>query len=240
MYKCDDCRYETNRQSNLTRHIEKVHLKRFKCRFCRAKFVSKDEVLLHEKTKHQNLHCSVCPFKTKFKKRLDEHYEKKHRPTISQKRKHEANEEVPKKKIKKNVSASIKAQPQTRFKNLLFHQSYKPNSKDDLLKTQFNYKDHIKSELQNQLSKFGQLKFFILFMITFYKLKDDELVYAYQHFNAGTQTVLHEGEVEEKIDLSMQQISGRVEEFLQLGSGWVYEETSKIDLSVFKYKPKRD
>ena len=95
-------------------------------------------------------------------------------------------------------------------------------------------------DIKRKMSSFGQIKFYVVFQIKFNKFKDDELVYAYQHFNAGTQTVLHEGEVEEKIDLSMQQISGRVEEFLQLGSGWVYEETSKIDLSVFKYKPKRD
>ena len=75
------------------------------------------------------------------------------------------------------------------------------------------------------MSAFGKIKFHVVFMIKFCKLKD------------GTQTVHHEGEVEEKIDFSMQQIERRVEEFIQLGSGWIYEETSKIDLSVFKYKP---
>ena len=238
MYKCEDCNREFKNKFNLRRHIENVHSKPFKCRFCRAKFVSKDEVLLHEKTKHQNLHCSVCPFKTKFEKRLDEHYEKKHRPTPSLKRK-QTDDYIPKKKIKNNVEISPppSTKPLNRFKNLLFHQSYEPNSKDDLLVIQSNYKNQIKSELQNQLSKFGQLKFFILLMITFYKFKDDEVVYAYQHFNAGTQIVLHEGDLDEKIDFSMQEIVKRVEEFLQLGSGWIYEETSKIDLSVFKYKP---
>ena len=76
-----------------------------------------------------------------------------------------------------------------------------------------------------------------MFKIKFFKYKDDELVHACQHFNAGTQTVLHEGVIEEKIDFSMQEIVRRVEEFVQLGSGWIYEETSKIDLSVFKYNP---
>ena len=89
------------------------------------------------------------------------------------------------------------------------------------------------------MSSFGQIKFHIVFQIKFYKYKDDELVHAFQHFNAGTQTVLHEGDLEEKIDFSMQEIVRRVEEFLQLGSGWIYGETSKIDLSVFKYKPQR-
>ena len=243
MFKCDKCDdWTTQYKRSLIKHIKDQHLK---CKICGAKFRTEDDKQEHEKTKHQPLHCKICKFKTQSEKKLNIHYEKKHIPTIRKQK------TLPKKKIKNNAEISIKDPPpappppllpprqQNRFKNIKFHQSYKPNNKEDLLKTQSNFRNQIKSELLNHLSKFGQLKFYIVFMISFYKYKDDELVYADQHFNAGTQTVLHEGDLDEKIDFSMQQIVRRVEEFLQLGSGWVYEETSKIDLSVFKYRPQR-
>ena len=245
MYKCENCESTFKNAYRLTRHQENVHSKPHKCRFCRAKFKSKDEQLLHEKTKHQNMHCHLCTFTTKFEKILRKHYETKHRPITDQKRKHETDEDISQKKIKNSTSlppippAAKPQRPQNRFKNIIFQQSYKPNNNDDLLTTQSNYKNNIKTELQQQLSIFGQLKFHLVFMITFSKIKDDEVVYATQHFNAGTQSILDEGELEEKIDFSMQEVVRRVEEFVQLGSGWVYEETSKIDLSVFKYRPQR-
>ena len=37
----------------------------------------------------------------------------------------------------------------------------------------------------------------------------------------------------------MQKLEKKVEDFLQDGSGWVYDETAEIELRVFKYKPPR-
>ena len=278
MFKCDECDDWTTKYKHcLTRHIENVHSKLFKCRFCRAKFKSKDDQLLHEKTKHQPLHCNICDHTTRFEKKLKKHYEIKHRP--SQKRKRETDEEISQKKINNNSSSSPfppipppapppipplpppapppipplpppippkpssskhpPVNPKGYFKNILSKTSFSPNQNWDLLKTQAFYKKILNIELKRKLSKFRQLKFHIVFDIKLFKYKDDELEYAYRHFNSGTQVVLHEGDVEEKIDFSMQEIVRRFEEFLKLGSGWVYEETSKIDLSVFKYRPQR-
>ena len=249
MYKCENCESTFKNAYRLTRHQNGCS-KEFKCNFCRQKFKTIDEQLLHEETKHPNLHCTICNSKYKSEKTLKNHYETKHRPITGQKRKSEADEESSNKKIKYDEKilaptpppAPPPAKPQRRqnqFKDIIFQQSYNPNSKEDLLHTQSNYKNNIKLELKKQLSTFGQLKFETVFKITFYKVKDDEFVYATPHFNPGTQTVLHEGQLEEKIDFSMQEVVRRVEEFVQLGSGWVYEETSKIDLSVFKYRPQR-
>ena len=252
MYKCEveNCGYETSVKSNLTKHQKNVHLKIHKCGHCNKKFQNEQERNEHEIKKHQ-INCYLCDYKTTKKEFLKKHYETEH----SQKRKQEGNEKISNKRIKHNKEIQNPppapppappqaptlqlpyVHPQGRFKNILFTQKYKPNPNLDLLKTQTFYKKILQIDIKRKMSSFGQIKFYVVFTIKFNKFKDDELVYAYQHFNAGTQTVLHEGEVEEKIDLSMQQISGRVEEFLQLGSGWVYEETSKIDLSVFKYKP---
>ena len=166
MYKCDKCdNWSTEYKSNLRKHIQNVHLK---CRICGAKFRTEAEKQEHEKTKHPPLHCKICKFKTQSEKDLNIHYEKKHIPTIRQQK--------PLAKKKNNAEISIKdptpAPPppflpqsqQNRFKSIKFQQSYKPNNKDDLLKTQSNYRNQIKSELQKHLSKFGQLKFYIVFM----------------------------------------------------------------------------
>ena len=61
MFKCDECDDWTTKYKHcLTRHIENVHSKLFKCNYCRQKFKTKDDQLLHEKTKHPNLHCTIC------------------------------------------------------------------------------------------------------------------------------------------------------------------------------------
>ena len=83
------------------------------------------------------------------------------------------------------------------------------------------------------------MKFEIVFNIKFSKYKDNEEVFTSSYFRSGTQLVLHKGQLEEKIDFSMQEIARKAEEFIQLGSGWVYNETSNIDLHVYKYKPSR-
>ena len=83
------------------------------------------------------------------------------------------------------------------------------------------------------------IKFNAVFKIKFVKIKDNEEVFTSQHFNPGTQIVLHERDLEDKIDFSMNEIGRRVEEFLQMGSGWVYDETEEVSLNVFKYKPQR-
>ena len=248
MYKCDDCDKPFKKKFNLTRHIENKHTKQFNCRFCRAKFKSEDEQLLHEKINHQN-NCTICTYTTKSKKSLKNHYEKKHRPIIDKepitglKRNHEADEEKTKKKIKNNAEEAPPSVPPVRhqdhFKKIKFKQSYKPNSKDDLLTTQLKYKNHIKSELQEHLSKFGQLKFNIAFTIKFKKFKDNGEESRTWYFHSGAQIVLHEGDLEEKLNFSMQEIVRQVDKYLKNGSGWVYEETSKIDLYVYKYKPFR-
>ena len=103
MYKCDYCNKEFPKSFNLTRHIEKVHLKPFKCGVCRAKFKTEHEKQEHEKTKHHPLYCNECNYETISEKFLKKHYETKH----NQKRKHEANEEIPNKRIKHNAEISL-------------------------------------------------------------------------------------------------------------------------------------
>ena len=233
MYKCEEenCGYETNKQFNLTRHIENVHLKIHKCGDCNKKFQNEQERNEHEINKHQK-NCRLCDYKTTKKQILKKHYKTEH----SQKRKQEGNEEILNKRIKHNEEILKPppapppapplqlpyVHPQGRFKNILFTENFKPNPSWDLLRTQAFYKKVLNILMKRKMSSFGQIKFHMVFQIKFYKYKDDELVHACQHFNAGTQTVLHEGDLEEKIDFSMQEIVRRVEEFVQLGSGWIY------------------
>ena len=251
MYKCEECKKQFKKKYNLSRHIENVHSKLFKCEHCNAKFVNEQERNEHEINKHQLLNCQVCDYKTRYEKRIKEHYDKEHRP--SYKRKQEDNEDISNKKIKHNEEVLTPppappptpplpapfVHPQGRFKNILFSNKYKPNPNWDILKTQAFYKKILNIELKRKLTSFEQMKFDIVFNIKFKKYKDNEEVFTSSYFRSGPQLVLHKGELEEKIDFSMQEIARREEEFIQLGSGWVYDETSNIDLHVYKYKPQR-
>ena len=252
MYKCEECKKVFEVKSNLTRHQKNVHSKLFKCKHCNAKFVNEQEKKEHENNKHAYLHCDICnKYQTRYEKQLKEHYDTKHRP--SYKRKQEDNEDISEKKIKHNEEILTPppappptpplpapfVHPQGRFKNILFTNKYKPNPNWDLLKTQAFYKKILNIELKRKLSSFGQMKFEIVFNIKFSKYKDNEEVFTSSYFRSGTQLVLHKGQLEEKIDFSMQEIARKAEEFIQLGSGWVYNETSNIDLHVYKYKPSR-
>ena len=251
MYQCEECKKVFNVKSNLTRHQKNVHSKLFKCEHCKAKFANEQERNEHELNKHQIINCQVCDYKTTKENYLMKHYDTKHRP--SYKRKQEGNEDIPQKKIKYNEEILTPppappptpplpapfVHPQGRFKNILFTNKYKPNPNWDLLKTQAFYKKILNIELKRKLSSFGQMKFEIVFNIKFSKYKDNEEVFTSSYFRSGTQLVLHKGQLEEKIDFSMQEIARKAEEFIQLGSGWVYNETSNIDLHVYKYKPSR-
>ena len=250
MYKCEECDdWTTEYKRSFIRH-QKRHLNKFKCKYCCKKFKTEDEKQVHEKLKHDNS-CPFCPFTTKIAKTLEKHIEKNH----NQKRKHEPTKVTfPKNKKIKNDETPPPAPPppplppsppvppvlpQNRFRNMIFMKKYKPNNKNDLLSTQAFYRNIFKLELKRLLKIKELLKFNLSFTITFNKFKDDELVYATPYFNLGTHIILHEGDIEEKINLSEQKIVKRVEEFLQDGSGWVYDETVEISLKVYKYKPPR-
>ena len=152
--------------------------KKFKCKYCSKKLKTEDEKQVHEKRKHDNS-CPFpsCSFTAKFAKTLE-----KHKIKHNQKRNYEPHEESSNKKIKYDEKilaptpppAPPPAKPQRRqnqFKDIIFQQSYNPNSKEDLLHTQSNYKNNIKLELKKQLSIFEQLKFKTVFKITFYRVK---------------------------------------------------------------------
>ena len=217
-FKCNFCRQKFKTIDEQLLHEETKHPNLY-CTICNNKYKSEKTLKNHYETKHRPItgqkRKSEADEESSNKKiKYDEKILAPPPPITGQKRKSEADEESSNKKIKYDEKilaptpppAPPPAKPQRRqnqFKDIIFQQSYNPNSKEDLLHTQSNYKNNIKLELKKQLSIFEQLKFETVLKITFYRVKDDEFVYATPHFNPGTQTVLHEGQLEEKIDFSM-------------------------------------
>ena len=243
---------------------EKRHQLKFKCRFCRAKFKTENEKQEHE-NRHPIHQCRECNYETKFKGQFIQH-EAMHEKTKegflprSQKIKYKGTDEIPKKKIKVDEEPSLQifnppppppplppdpplrplpAIAQGRFRNIIFTQKYNPNPQWDLMKIYHYYDPVIKLELKRLLAQFEQIKFHVVFTIQFYKYKEDEIIHMVHHFNGGQKIILHSKDIDSLYNFTTQEIENRVDEFVKQESGWIYMNTEKIELNVFKYKPPR-
>ena len=227
MHKCGygRCDYTSEHKHHLTRHIKNVHLKSFKCKHCNKKFFSNDEKIFHEKS-----HAKVKNLKRK-------HNEKE----VSNKKKNIETLTPPPQPPPPPIPPSPPPPRMFngRFRNMIFTKNYKLNSKNDLIKLLVFYKKVMKSEMVKKLSQFEKIKFHIVANIKFLKYKEDEMIFTTNYFNGGQKIVLLERDLDEKLDSSIQEIQRRVEEFINNGSGWVYEETIEVSLNVFKYHPTR-
>ena len=72
-YKCD---YKSSSVSNINRH-KKIHLKKFKCSFCKAKFQNEQERNEHETNKHPLQKCRECNYQTNTTSFLKQHEAKR-------------------------------------------------------------------------------------------------------------------------------------------------------------------
>ena len=235
-YKCD---YKSSSVSNINRH-KKIHLKKFKCSFCKAKFQNEQERNEHETNKHPLQKCRECNYQTNTTSFLKQH-EAKHEKADHPRKRRIENEETlnSKKRMKEEIPSIPITYPNNKFKNIIFQNSWKPNPNLDLLKVYQQYTPIIKSDLQKTFLDFEQIKFHVVFTIQFYKYKEEEMIELKHHFNGGRQIILHVKDLDEKIDLSFKEIDKSVEEFIKQESGWVYMNTENIVLRVFKFKPPR-
>ena len=233
MYNCEQCQYQTVDKSNFNKHVKK-HKYTETCRHCTRKFETKDAKDECEKS-HPLLKCSECDFTSKSQRYMTQH-KKSH---IRKRKQNNDESKIPIKRVKKKKIPPLVPNQRGAMSKIVFEKNYRPKLKGLLIDIMKFYKKEFKNDLLDCLERFGQINFSTNFTIKFYKYKDDEIIYSDPSFQSNKQLNLKPGDVDEKLDLNMQEISRRVEEFHELESGFVYLETLNIALKVSKFKPHR-
>ena len=126
-----------------------------------------------------------------------------------------------------------------RFRNLIHRFSFKPRGKSDL-KTLFNtYKKRMASHLLHLKKIHDFLKYYIVYAIQFYKEVNGNRIEMTWYFYGGMRYYLERNSFDQTYEESINQIEKKVDEFVHMGSGWIFDYCKQIDLHVFKYSPPR-
>lgn len=87
--------------------------------------------------------------------------------------------------------------------------------------------------LKNEPNRF---RFILCMCVVFEKFKDNEIIKKEFYFTSKAKRILSKYELNEKINETFQEILNHIEEFLNLGSGWIVDDIKCLDLHVGAYK----
>lgn len=96
-----------------------------------------------------------------------------------------------------------------------------------------NSKTEIKNILKN---KNFRLRFIISLKITFEKLRSEDIVNNSFYFTSNAERLLSEYEINVKLESAFTKILKRIEDFINLGSGWNIKNIDFIELNIGRYK----
>ena len=80
-------------------------------------------------------------------------------------------------------------------------------------------------------------KFVETLKISFEKQSGDEITHKAAYFNSSVQTIINHIEITKSLELSKQEISNKIAQWISEGSGWVIKSVDNHYLNIVKYKP---
>ena len=110
------------------------------------------------------------------------------------------------------------------------------NNKDPLTQMQ-NTRLALNYRIANLLNEMKGLKYVETLKVTFEKMSGDEIVNKTAYFNSTPQTIINQTEITDSSQLSKQQITNKIAQWISEGSGWTIQSVDEHYLNVVIYKP---
>ena len=99
-----------------------------------------------------------------------------------------------------------------------------------------NIRDEIIEIIEAENSR---IRFIVCMCITFEKLNDDEVVYNEFYFSSGTERLLSNYELNEKLNSAYDKILNGIDDFLNYGSGWQIKNVNYVEIHIGRYYSQR-
>ena len=120
-----------------------------------------------------------------------------------------------------------------------YTKSYEINIKDnkDPVAQMQNTRLALDYSMANLLNEMKGLKYVETLTVTFEKMSGDEMVNKTAYFNSTPQTIINQTEITDSSQLSKQQITNKIAQWISEGSGWTIQSVDGHYLNVVIYKP---
>ena len=120
-----------------------------------------------------------------------------------------------------------------------YTKSYEINIKDnkDPVAQMQNTRLALDYSIANLLNEMKGLKYVETLKVTFEKMSGDEMVNKTAYFNSTPQTIINQTEITDSSQLSKQQITNKIAQWISEGSGWTIQSVDGHYLNVVIYKP---
>ena len=110
------------------------------------------------------------------------------------------------------------------------------NNKDPLIQLQ-NTRKAIKHHITSLIGSMKGLKFVETLKIRLKKVSNDGILEQTNYFNNKPQTIIHNTEIPESLQLSKDQILNMIAKWISEGSGWTIQSVDNHYLNIVQYQP---
>ncbi|XP_054723735.1 RB-associated KRAB zinc finger protein-like [Uloborus diversus] len=233
-FACEECGKGFARKEHLTRHML-MHAPAtvpitHQCKDCDMTFTRLDNLRRHERATHgEPIHkCSQCDQAFSRKSNLMQHVRVSH--SAPMKRKAEEQGPAPKRHRPARRSAL------NTFATEFFTPS--PTNAADLKMSFKELKPQILAFLKEEMMEKQSMKWRIIVKALFSRIgSDGEEQMNSTYLSCKFVTELVEETIEKHLDEAMVCVEKNLEEFQQLGSGWILEEIQHVEIPTAKYHP---
>ena len=237
-YKCDQCNFRSNDQTNVVRHEKTTH-NIYKCEQCEYTAYEKSILQQHIRSKHmeKNIRCEECEFVTDQKGVLKRHVQVKHTLKKCNECEYTSLSLHDMKKHKNNQHAPDNATVESAFNHTLYSKTWTVRGIKDPLDILGIYKPKIRNEIRDYIAEKEAVKWYIGMKVTMIKTDTDgdQCEVAQPTFTSNpniSATLLNFDSV---YTTNQEKIVNDLVAFNANESGWILQRVNSVSLHMVQY-----